>query len=368
MDLNELKLKLVLFYMQSFVLDINGYQFEVPRTMIGNIQIHKRFDLEIFPMWYVAIQVPLWIYNKMTNAPDNITVTMKLQYMLGNDREKMLQGNGTFLTDVSGKFKVVIPYSSQLSDNEIQSGIEKADGATNKAYSYNTNLVIEIALYNLEAYKAAFDMVGSVLPRTTPTSALIYLINKAGLKNILFTKADNNKVYPEFKILPQSTIENITRICDEIGVHDDGSVIYYDLPYSYIITKKIGCYVWRNNEHKTVYIQTTKHFSGTLGEFTGIHIDNEKKISVLAIANNQFKATTLEFTKEIKSAGATKHVQVTTGNALLNILTPNKEFIFSCDDLSANKYNGKYRLNSVDCTLVPAGEFLDPAFSFALVG
>ena len=55
MDLLEMKLKKVLYYMQSFVLNAGGETFDVPRTMISLIDIDEYFDSMIYPMWYVSV-------------------------------------------------------------------------------------------------------------------------------------------------------------------------------------------------------------------------------------------------------------------------------------------------------------------------
>ena len=49
MDLKDLKLKKVMYFMQSFVINAGGKSFEVPRSMIANIDISKNYDTMIYP-------------------------------------------------------------------------------------------------------------------------------------------------------------------------------------------------------------------------------------------------------------------------------------------------------------------------------
>lgn len=349
--------------MESFVISIGDKSFSVPRTMIANLQVNKEFEDMIYPLYYVSINIPLWVYELMVKSPRDIHVSMHLQYTLVDDVEKALIGNCRFATEIKGSFLGWIPNVTQIADASHQDAIAKSSGSYNKSYEYNEGAIIEMALYNEAAYKASFNMINAVLSNVTLNDAMGYVLNANNIKNVIMDKSDSNRNYPEFLVLPQSGIKNILRITDEFKFHSDGSIVFFDLIDSYIIGKKIGCRVWKNNEHRCVYIISQSAFSDTMENFSGVHIDNDQKFTVLSVKEDAFQILTPDSSPLLRSQPNMEFLTINTANALLNLLTPNKEFQFTIDDNASNKYNGKYRIRSMNMNCSPRGEFLNPIFS-----
>ena len=366
MELDKLKLKNVLYYMQSFLITVGDTEFELPRTMIGSFMINKMYEEMVYPLYYMNVLLPPWLFAKMSKDPDNIRVTMDLQYALEDDTDKILRGEGKFKSEIKGKFKVRISDLTQIGDFSHQSELSKQDKSFDVGYAYNEAAMVEMLLYNEAAYEAAYNKINDQLANATPYEALVRCFRLCNIKNGVFSTPDNTKVYPQISIPNQSGVKNILRIVDEFHLHDPGSIVFFDLVDSYVITKKIGCYVWKNNEHKALYVTSMAAFSESMEPFSGVHIDDEKKESVLVIPTDAFTIQKPDNSPLLRDNGEQNFLRFQTRNALLNLLTPNKEFVFSVDDTAANAYNGKYRIYSVEVDFTPRGEFLDPAFTVFL--
>ncbi len=366
MDLKDLKLKKVMYFMQSFVITAGDKTFEVPRSMILNIDISKDYDSMIYPMWYVCINVPLWFYTQISQNPDNLAVSMNLQYTLSPTNETLLSENNPLTTEIAGNFKAVIPHTTQVSDPTVQKEFEQYTNAYNKNYAYNEYAFVELMLYNKAAYAASFNTLNAVLSSTNMTNAVTYCFNRCGISNILMSKADNNKTYNEFKILPQSGIKNIMRIVENYNFHSNGSTLFFDLTESYLVTNKIGCYAWKNNEYKATHILSLSEYSGTMGRFNGVYINTKEKYNVIAIEKESYKSQEVGISPLLKNTGETELFQFATKQALMSMFTPNKEFIVNIDSPNNKKYNGKYRLYAVSVNMTPSGEYLEPQFMITL--
>lgn len=366
MDLTKLKLKTVMYSMQSFVINAGGESFSVPSQMIGGIDIEKSFDVEIYPMWYICVNVPLWFYKKITKNSRDITVSMNLQYRLAPSSENQNFLDFSPITEISGIFKAVVPYTTQLEDATIQKQESVDMKEYNKNYTYNEYAMIELNLYNAKAYNASFDEINAILSSANVTDAFAYCVTKAGMSNVLMSKSDNNKLYSEFKILPQSTIMNMLRIVEDYKFHSNGSILFFDLVDSYLITKKIGCYAWKNNEYKTTQIISVTEFSEAMSQFGGIYIDTQEKINILAINKDSFVSKDLDGAPQFKNSGGTEYIIIETKSAIFSVLTPNKEFVVNFDTPDNKKFNGKYRIYKLECKMVPSGELLEPTFTITL--
>ena len=366
MNIKDLILKKVLYYMQSFVINANGTEFSVPRTEIINIDIDKQYDSMIYPLWYISVNVPNWFYTIITQNTENITVSMNLQYVLAEDQDKLTINNTYATTEVSGKFKAVVPYTTQFGDSTIQKNISKENKTYKKNYEYNEYAYIELALYNINAYKASFNTINAVLGNCNVSDIITWCFNKFNIKNILLARSDNNRRYSEFKILPQTGTKNMMRVIDEYGFHNNGSVLFFDIDRSYLVPKRPGCFAWGNNENKTTHILSLSEFDNITGVANGVYLDNVEKYNAMVISRDSFTTQNLDGAPLISETGETNFLQINTKQSLISILTPNKEFIVNIDSKDAKKYNGKYRIRTMSCTMTSKGEFLDPTFTIML--
>lgn len=366
MDLKDLKLKKVLYFMQTFTITAGGKSFDVPRSMILNIDISKDYDLMIYPLWYVCVNVPLWFYSQITKNTNDISVSMNLQYTLAETNENLISPINPMTTEISGNFKAILPYTTQVADPTYQKNVENETNSYNRNYTYNEYAFVELALYNKAAYDASFNTLNAVLSSTNLTNAITYCFNKCGISNILMSKSDNNTTYNEFKILPQSGISNMMRIVENYNFHSNGSTFFFDLNEAYLVTNKIGCYAWKNNEYKATHFLSLSEYNNALGRFNGIYINTKEKYNVLAIERGSFVSQEIGMSPIMKNTGETELFQITTKQALLNLLTPNKEFIVNIDSPDNSKFNGKYRLFSLQVTMTPSGEYLEPEFIITL--
>ncbi len=362
-ELDSIKLKNSLYYMESFIITCGDLNFEVPRTMIASFNVEKQFEDMIYPLYYVSMMVPLWVYEKITKDPRNLYVTMHLQYTLVDDVDSAYTGSPQFYTEIKGKFLAYIPYSTQPADAEHQDSISKESKTYNKTYEYDEGVLMEMALYNEAAYKASFNTNNAVLVGVNPADIMGYLLNVNGIKNVVMDKPDRATNFSQFIILPQSGVKNILRLTDEFKFHNEGSIVFFDLVDSYIVSKKIGCTSWRNNEHKCVYIMTLSSYSDGMDKFSGIYVNDKEKSTLLAINEDSFSIQKPDSSPLLRSQPNMEFLTITTANALLNLFTPNKEFQFAVDDLSSKKYNGKYRIHSLSMIASPKGEYLDPVFT-----
>lgn len=362
MDYIDLKFNMVQYFMDKLVITAGGTEFDVPRVMIAGIEVVKDFDNEIYPLWYLNVNIPLWLFTEMKRCPDEIFVSMNLQYRMAMENEDLIKEAGPLITDVSGRFKAILPDTTQMGDSSLEKEIQKENEQYNVGYSYGQEAYVELALYNTNAYNASFNKINAVLTSTNLTDALTYCLNKAGINNVLLDSANNNSSYREFKILPQTPIQNIMRIIDQYKFHNNGSVVFFDLVDSYILSKTVGCRSWKNNEFKTTHLLSLTEFSESLSKFEGVYINSQEKYNVIAVPDGSFTTTKVDSIPLLNSLPQKEYLTIITKNALFSILTPNKEFILNVDTTENKQYNGRYRITRLTANLVPSGEFLDPTF------
>ena len=78
------------------------------------------------------------------------------------------------------------------------------------------------------------------------TSIVAFICKKVGISNILMSPLSNRKSYTEFKITPINAIDQLKNLIVNYKLHDKGTVMFFDLDRTYILSKEIKCTAWRN--------------------------------------------------------------------------------------------------------------------------
>ena len=373
MDLTEIKLKTVMYFMQTLVLYAGGEAYEVPRTMIQGIDIDKQFESAIFPVWMLTVGVPQWFYKKITNNAGNITVSMNLQYRFGDTNEAVSSPTGAFTTEVAGTFKGEIAEDTPITDGNVQDNLAKSAGSYNKTHTDTSDVVfIDISLYNINAREASLDSqdkikkLNKVFSSINLMDAFVHCLNQYKIKNMMMVQPDDKTMYGQFKILPKNGVQNMIRILEDYKFHNNGSLLFFDLVDSYLLPKKPGCFAWKNNEFKTTHFLSLSSMSEPMGNYDGVFINSKEKYNVISVPSNAFSTETLDNSPGLQKAGENNFLTIMTSQATMSLLSPNKEFIVNIDSANAAKFNGKYRIRSMGLKLTPNGELLNPAFTIVL--
>ena len=366
MDLEEMQFQNVLYYLESFTFSFEDVEFSIPRPMMLSMNFTKPYDEMIYPLVYANMLVPLWLYQRMVSTTEKIYATLDLRYTLSEETESALIGDSSMVTELSGKFLVVLPANTTIGDAADQLNISKEEGSSNITYEYGEQVGLEICLYNEASHNLAFQKMCGALTNVTLLDIISYIFNNYGVQNALIEKPDNTTVYSPFYFLEEEVTKNILRVVDEYKYHKDGTIVFFDLDCAYICSKKSTCTVWRDNEYKSTYILTLSNFAREYKKFAGVCIDDENKFNSILIPTDAYDAKKLESSPILKNAPQNQFITFTTKNAIMSFFTPNKEFIFTNDDLEANSVNGKYRIRSMEMKLTPMGEFLDPTFTVVL--
>lgn len=413
MDLEKINLKLTRYRINNFKLFIPPkYKtpYEVESSDISSIILEKNYDSQyIFPYFEVTINLPMKVIRALKKYSNDITVKLDLQY--GNFKDTELSENKmpVFKSYVEDIFKVFISDTSPDINETLNKKIEEDDDTDSDGHRLGNTETIILLLYNKNYIENLNKVVNNILVSVSSVEAITYILNEAGIRNVLISPPDTYKKYSQFPLVPITSAEQISRICSKYGIHDKGTLIFFDINRGYIISKVKKCTAYESGEIKKTYLINT---SGDNDDLKGCHKNTTKKFNIINVTSDciSFKdisSITDYFGgdsyvsvdkdgniknidkngKEVKSSTSSPKVLIQdkgendiekiaasakeSSNIMtlqfnyadLNMLTPNLQFITYFSDSNLKKYNGKYRITKMICQFSREGDFFVPNIS-----
>jgi len=325
----------------------------------------------------------------------NLKAYIHFQYGLFDDLEVETDALYGMADWLNGNFTI---YELDNTPDLIQSTHEEVEKDQGTYHQGNANDFVTrtITMYHTDYLFKSGMTVNTVFSSVNMADAIVYTLNKAGINNVLMSPPSSYKTYKEFILTPIPLLHQLERLCNEYGLHANGTNIFFDLDYLYILEKVAKCTAYIPNEYKTTYLASfgTNYTDKTmlsgcysngkerwnLVSIFGNSIRFENKSIVLnQIAGNNFTAidTTTGAVTKVKSdaiqnasdtADNNRVVLVNRGDfstigALkasnksnsrvfycsfqhthIKMLAPNKEFVFTTDSSKYKDYMGKYRI------------------------
>lgn len=396
MDITEIKNSICKYILKSFKLIIPGMEpFEVELSHVGDFVLEKDYEGGYFPYFETSIIVPTYIARAMTANNTNLKAYIHFQYGLFDDLEVETTAANGVSDWLNGFFTIYELDNTPDLELSTRETVERDQGTFEQGNA-NDFVTRTIILYNSDYLFKSGTIVNAVLTSTNMADAVVYTLNSAKIGNVLMSPPGSYKTYREFVITPIPALHQLERLCNEYHLHNNGTNIFFDLDYAYILEKVAKCTAYVPNEYKTTYLASfgTKYTDKTM--LSGCYVNSKerwnlvsifgnslyfenKSIAMNQIAGNNFAAidVTTGDVKKVNSgaiqnaadiSATNRVVTVTHGNfstidALkstnksnskvmycsfqhthIKMLAPNKEFVFTTDSSKYKDYMGKYRI------------------------
>ena len=373
--------------------------YNVPVERITALDIVNDYEKNIVPIMKLNMTIEPSVYNEIIKNKQNIKLKIRMQkfYTEPGSEEKSLKRD--YILDT---FNLIIDEQDVNVDNFIDKETKKNKN-TNEPKNDTNELNHQLAnnnefyLYKQDTLSAMRWALNNVLVNCTMVGAISYVAAIVGLKNIIMSPLENNQVYPEVLLPPQSALNTLQYLDTNFGFYKAGTLMYFAEDYGYILNYKGGCTAWRKDEIKdtTILIPNKGGTFGTLScSLTKKGQENERKFIVVKAENvtisndsisnnvtegnnatiiNNTTQTTSNTTSGAEGAGVSNTNVITTSsnnpwladtfatqksaNSIviscgcsdfdINVIAPNKRFTFIFEDTSnTEKFKGEYTIAS----------------------
>ena len=373
----------------EFYIILNGVSQQFPIEKINGFRIENYFEDASFPIFKVNLVMEPSRYFEIIQNKDNVKFKMRIQsYYTNNDSTTK-----SMVRDIINDVFVIFPDDSNADyekEQKKEAGTDKDRGNLE-----NNQNPVELFLFQDKIVNGLRSLFNGVVHNANLCTTVAYLLQTAGAKKILMSPFDNDKVFDNIVLPPQSIERQLKYLNNNYGFHEYGTLFFFGLMYSYVLNCNGRCTAYDDNDTKEtiIYIldstntksilsstiikyNDTKNYlnvssknidittsSVTSNVLTGVDADiidlqsgEMTEVSVNAstvgdvnkgvIFNNTSNPYLGKTYASLKQSGSTV---ITFGIKDVNLaaLTPNKNFsvIFESPSLNS-KYKGNYRIAS----------------------
>lgn len=429
MNIEDIKVSSYKYKISKFeIIMPNGQPpIKLDEAHIGNFTIEKDFENMVFPFLEFRVMVTDAEYQKIIKESENVYVDVKIEYChmeqpYEDEPEQVHNMDGTlfdtrfyaFLTDNSPKL---------TSQSLAEENKEKLAAGDITQYQYDDQKEMIMMLYRADHIFNTNQIVNDPLAKVTITDCMVYLFKRVGLNKIMFSPATNGEMYSQMIMTPVPVISSLFRMIMTYGLHKDGTTLFFDSDYIYVVNKALGCTVWRTNEHKIVYLASFPNAGGDNAVVrSGFYSNDQEKYDLINLSANQislvnnsmyddqFKGgniavidsttTAIETVRTpmkvsdmspsksgkinqivVKDSGSSQGQAISTGikydqrTISINVediniaaLVPNRDFILTTDNTDHKDACGHYKIISMGATFTKESELYKVAVQASFVG
>lgn len=384
----------------------NNKNIQIPTERLKEVTIEHNYEEFYFPLCKIKVILDSDTYYRILQNKSECEFYLRIDqfYVTENDgsesiRKRFLNGNFKLWMDENTEDM----YRS-LKEDEAKNDYEK----TIKDKTYDLREVNnEITFY---LFKPVIDKtkltVNKLLHRSNVTDAFNYLMSVANITNLVMAQPNNTTIYYNLYLPPLQFLEEIEFIDTYYGIYRDGSIIYFDFDYTYVIPYNGICTAWEPGIVKITNLVVPKstnvsheNFLGQLKkptdpgknyvvtDYKTIGIQNEAisynylKGNDVIVLDTYSGTTSRSSSKQLKNIHptakyslnqtvnpfyASMYAAQTTGKNVVirfhmenydaKAFAPNREYNVIFEDLNYTKqYNGKYLIAGISHTLLSEG-------------
>ena len=382
---------------------------EEPKTLLNerlkSIDLLYDYENNAYPIFKINILLESSLYYKIHKYKDKVKFRLRVQKYYNTVDGASRSLNRDFINDT---FNLILDdeqsdltISTKKSQNKMDYTKIVADDDGDLRDSDN---MAEFFLFNTNIIKGLNNTnVNAILTDCNVVDAVAYIMNKAKIRNVLMTPPENLKKKDTILIPPGNCLNALKFIDTYYGIYRKGSMIFFGLSNSYILSYDGECTAYTDNEKRitNIIIPSTNSTHDTPGvisksdddksnyiiaDYRTVNIYNDAITNDVVTSNNiQFIDSLSGVVRKSKSKlalsesykiqenvtenewlGDTYIAQVDAigniVNVLLqdydeNMLSPNKKFNLIFEDSNMTKtYNGTYMLCSVNHKLIKDGD------------
>lgn len=385
-------------------------EIELHTSKLIQIDLEENFEENFFPLFKITLSLDTDSYYKLLENKNKAQFYIRInKAFTGEDEKAELSLEKAYINDTydiifdenTGDMQVALK-----NENNKDDYTKARESTVNSLSAVSDNMcVFYLFKSNIAGTKTN---VNKVFSNINVSDAVAFLMSEAKIDNVLMAQPDNNTVYKEFLLPPQSVLKNLQFVDTYYGLYRDGSIMYFGLDYTYIIPYNGKCLAYAQNEVIDTSIIIPKSFDsdygGKVGSFSKLSepsknyiIADYKTINInnQSITDNYIKGNSIfvidsydeeddeeiESDAETKTENFTKMFKNNTENQFMasmytaqtnansdvitirlfdydiSALSPNKNIKVIFEDTEyTSRYNGQYILAGINSSFKASGE------------
>ena len=408
MKLEEIseKIEYVKYKISKLVAVTSSENIDIKPEFVSELLVEYDYDNLYAPVMTLSIALTQVEYRKIVLDKANVKFIIQIDKHHYDDTNTFLYKD-TFINDT---FCSHITDETPIMEEKLLEITKQVNGKDDIEDREPTDMkdVYDFALFIESDVQSGNSDVNMLVKSGNMTDVIAYVLQSAGLSNVLMTPPDNNASITNIVFPLMNVIEFFNYLQSNIGIYKNGLSFFMDYNTNYFIDKSAYCSAWRPNEYKITnfYVLSQKSQYNTI---IGQYVDDEKRenniftnseatniVNKSVVNNPTFgnkkvllqpkqnsinyidpklkqrggSITSIEIQKKYNSYTSAEYkmrlienefdIDVVVKDIDIELLSPNKCFkmIFQTSDLNDN-YGGTYRISHTTIVMTKMGDELD---------
>lgn len=233
----------------------------LPPQRLSRMSISNDYEKNVFPIFRINLQLESSTYYKIIKNKDKVQFYLRIQkYYYTSDKSyeslKRDYINDKFNLILDDNDPDLLYYMKQLQNKDDYKNIVQDD--SNDLSKLNN---VEFFLFKSTTIKNLKTNINIILQDATMTDAIGYIAATSKIKNLLMSPPNNTKIYDKIVIPPLTALDALKFLDSYYGLYKNGSIIYFDFKYSYILNYIGKCTAYVTGEKQNTDIIIPKPIS-----------------------------------------------------------------------------------------------------------
>lgn len=246
-------------------------EIELHPSKLIQIDLEENYEEYFFPLFKITMSLDTDTYYKLLSNKNKAQFYLRINKAFTDENDSPdLSIEKEFINDT---YDIIFDENTgdmqlALKNEDNKDDYTKTRKSTQDSLSaVSDNMCV---FYLFKSYVAGTkENVNKVFSNINVTDAIAYLMTVAKIDNVLMAQPDNNTVYKEFLLPPQSVLKSLSFIDSYYGIYKEGSIIYFGLDYTYIIPYNGKCVAYYQNENTDTSIIIPKSYASDYGNRIG---------------------------------------------------------------------------------------------------
>lgn len=267
------------YIVKDCMLNIPGDKpIKLEAFQIQELMIERDYETDYFPVFRLKLNLTPPVYHKLVENKAKSTIHVRLQKKpVEKSRTHALPAKDVFnkvfaiYMDENNPFYYGKEYKKTHGGNKIEGKITQPR---------DLDLSVDLYLFPEKEMNASKKIINIVFPSINMTDALTYTLGTGGFDRVLMTPLDNSGSYSQVVLPALSTLDTIEYLEEVFGFYNDGSLIFFDLDRSYVLSSNSKCTAWEPSEYKETVLISKAMNNETVMLTGSLDYGKEKKYIV----------------------------------------------------------------------------------------
>lgn len=254
----------------KILLPDGGGEIDIHYSRLIKIDLEENYEENFFPLFKLTLSLDNDTYYKLIQNKNKCQFFVRINKAYVNDDEGELSIEKAYINDT---YDVILDENTGDMQSSLKKEANILDFTSIRKDTKNDLTASSDNMVSLYLFKSTIagtkSNVNKVFANINVTDAIAYLMTVAKIDNVLMGQPDNNTVYPEFLLPPQSVLKSLQFIDTYYGIYRDGTMMYFGLDYTYIIPYNGKCVAYYSGEILDTTIVIPESFGSDYSEKLG---------------------------------------------------------------------------------------------------